>query len=304
MKPEIPQALEHWIQRFLDYLRYERVASSHTCSNYQRTLNEFAIQMAELMPEWTAMSQPMIRHYVSDLSFNGLSPSTLNLKLSALRSFCKFLVREGVLKANPAEGIQAPKRPKPLPKNLDVDELDQLLEITDDDPLALRDKAMFELFYASGLRLAELVSLDMNAVDLSSQEVRLTGKGNKTRIVPFGGEAKKAIQRWIRVRGEFADTDESALFLSKQRRRLSPRSVEARLKHWAQRQGLGDKVHPHKLRHSFATHMLESSGDLRAVQELLGHANLSTTQVYTHLDFSHLAEVYDQAHPRAKKRKK
>ncbi|RCU45511.1 MULTISPECIES: tyrosine recombinase XerC [Corallincola] len=295
-------ALEHWIQRFLDYLRYERVSSPHTCKNYQRTLNHFSIEMAEHLPDWQALKPSYIREYISELSFQGLAASSLNLRLSALRSFCRFLLREGVLQSNPADGVQAPKQAKPLPKNMDVDELNQLLDIQDDDPLALRDKAIFELFYASGLRLAELVSLDMVMVDLREQEVRVTGKGNKTRIVPFGKQARDAIKAWIKVRGELAPADESALFVSQRRQRMSPRSVEARLKLWAKIQGLGDNVHPHKLRHSFATHMLESSGDLRAVQELLGHANLSTTQVYTHLDFNHLAEVYDKAHPRAKRK--
>jgi integrase/recombinase XerC len=304
MRNQTPPALELWLQRFLDYLRYERVASPLTVKNYQRVLQTFSGEMAELLPDWSALRAPMVRHYIAELSFQGLSPASLNLHLSALRSFCRYLLREAVLQDNPVAGIKAPKRNKALPKNLDVDVVDQLLSINEDEPLARRDKAIFELFYASGLRLAELVALDLNMVDFNAGEVRVTGKGKKTRIVPFGQQAERALRAWLEVRSALASADEPALFVSQQRRRISPRSVEARLKRWAKAQGVSDKVHPHKLRHSFATHMLESSGDLRAVQELLGHANLSTTQVYTHLDFNHLAEVYDKAHPRAKRKQK
>jgi integrase/recombinase XerC len=202
-------------------------------------------------------------------------------------------------------GVQVPPptAPRHLPSTLDADQVASLLAISGDDFLTLRDRAMLELFYSSGLRLAELVGLDLVDVDTADRTVRVTGKGSKTRLVPVGRQALAALRDWLTVRPEVATGGEQALFLSRNGRRISHRSVQARVNHWARRQGAPTGVHPHMLRHSFATHLLESSGDLRAVQEMLGHASLSTTQVYTHLDFQHLAHVYDQAHPRARKRR-
>ncbi|VDY46132.1 integrase/recombinase [Salmonella enterica subsp. arizonae] len=222
--------------------------------------------------------------------------------LSALRSFFDWLVSQGELKANPAKGVSAPKAPRHLPKNIDVDDVNRLLDIDLNDPLAVRDRAMLEVMYGAGLRLSELVGLDIKHLDLDTGEVWVMGKGSKERRLPIGRNAVTWIEHWLDLRGLFA-SDEEALFLSKLGKRISARNVQKRFAEWGIKQGLNSHVHPHKLRHSFAAHMLESSGDLRGVQELLGHANLSTTQIYTHLDFQHLASVYDAAHPRAKRGK-
>ncbi len=212
------------------------------------------------------------------------------------------MVSQGVLPANPAKGIAAPKAPRHLPKNIDVDDVNRLLDIDLNDPLAVRDRAMLEVMYGAGLRLSELVNLDIKHLDLDTGEVWVMGKGSKERRLPIGRNAVAWIEHWLDLRGLFGG-DEDALFLSKLGKRISARNVQKRFAEWGVKQGLNSHVHPHKLRHSFATHMLESSGDLRGVQELLGHANLSTTQIYTHLDFQHLASVYDAAHPRAKREK-
>ena len=216
----------------------------------------------------------------------------------------KIRIREGLLDANPAADVPAPRGPKRLPKTLDADQMGRLLELPQTDPLAVRDWAMMELLYSSGLRLAELVGLDIGAVDLADGTVRVTGKGNKTRVVPVGSHARTAIAKWLKQRGHLTrpNTDQ-ALFLGARGNRISARSVQSRVQLWARRQGLAQSVSPHLFRHSFASHLLESSGDLRGVQELLGHANISTTQVYTHLDFQHLAQIYDQTHPRARRKK-
>lgn len=227
---------------------------------------------------------------------------SLALRLSALRQFLQYLVKQEQLKANPAVGISAPKPPKRLPKNIDNEQIQLLLANDSQEPIDIRDRAMLELMYSSGLRLSELQSLDLNSINLHSRELRVIGKGNKERILPFGRYASQAIQQWLKVRMLFNPKDE-ALFVSQLGNRISHRSIEKRFEIWGLRQGLNSHVHPHKLRHSFATHMLENSSDLRAVQELLGHSNLSTTQIYTHLDFQHLAQVYDAAHPRAKRKK-
>ena len=233
----------------------------------------------------------------------GLGGRSIQRRLSALRGLFRHLQKLGVVEANPAHDITAPKSPRRLPRSLDADRVGGLLEIRDDDPLALRDRAIFELIYSSGLRVSEAVSIDHRDIDLSDAVVEVVGKGSKARRVPVGRYAVEAIRRWLAVRATLAAEDEKALFVSRRGRRLSPRSVQSRLDQWARRQGLDTHVHPHMLRHSFASHLLESSGDLRAVQELLGHADISTTQVYTHLDFQHLAKVYDQAHPRARKKR-
>ena len=296
--------LAAWLDRFLDYLRVERQLSPHTRNNYRLHLQELS-QLAQSLglTDWRDLKAPLVRALVVRLHRGGkLSARSIATKMSSLRSFCDYLVRMEVLKANPARGVVTPKQGRPLPKNLDVDQVYQLLNITDEgDPLAVRDRAIMELFYSSGLRLSELVAL--NVVDLArdDRQLRVLGKGNKERVVPVGRMALEWLNKWLQVRPQLAPDEEPALFLSKQKRRISARSVQLRLDQWGIKQSLAPHVHPHKLRHSFATHLLESSADLRAVQELLGHANLATTQIYTHLDFKRLAEVYDQAHPRARR---
>jgi integrase/recombinase XerC len=234
----------------------------------------------------------------------GLSGRSIQRLLSALRSFYAYLQREGIIDNNPAQGVSAPKGKRELPRTLDVDQVAQLLSVEPSNDLLLRDQAMLELFYSSGLRLAELVSLNMSELDLDAALVRVIGKGAKTREVPIGRRAKAILLRWFSVRAAWAgQTTQEAVFITRRGHRLSPRTVQKRLRSWGLRQGFDVAIHPHRLRHAFATHLLESSGDLRAVQELLGHTDISTTQVYTHLDFQHLAKVYDQAHPRARKLK-
>ena len=232
----------------------------------------------------------------------GLSSKSIQRRLSAARTFFRYLLREKHVKTNPVVSVSAPKSPKRLPGNLDADRMARLLDISGDTPIINRDRAILELLYSSGLRLAELVDLDCGDVDAQDATVRVTGKGNKDRIVPVGRQALAALAKWHRSRGELAPADETALFVSNRGTRLSRRSVQARVTHWAKHQGIDAKVFPHLFRHSFASHILESSHDLRGVQELLGHANISTTQVYTHLDFQHLAQIYDQTHPRARKK--
>ncbi|PTT44248.1 tyrosine recombinase XerC, partial [Aeromonas sp. HMWF014] len=252
--------------------------------------------------DWARLEASQVRNLVTRMHKAGLVPSSLATKLSALRSFCDWQVRQGRLTANPARGIVTPKQGRPLPKNLDVDEMYQLLNITDEqDPLAVRDRAIMELMYSSGLRLAELVGLNLTDIKLDDRQLKVTGKGARERVLPMGRMAVEWLHKWLKVRPLLAGDEAEALFVSQRKRRLSARSVQERLDGWGNKQALNAHIHPHKLRHSFATHMLESSGDLRAVQELLGHADLSTTQIYTHLDFQHLAKVYDNAHPRAKR---
>ncbi len=258
----------------------------------------------------TSVQTFQIRDWVSALHRRGLSGRSLQRKLSSLRRFYHYLLREGLVKANPVSDVLAPRSPRRLPDVLAAEQLDYLLSTPAENPLEIRDCAILELFYSSGLRLAELAGLDIQHLDLDQGleqgfgqgSVRVLGKGNKQRDVPVGRMAVKALEAWLVVRSDFCDVTENALFVSQQRRRMSHRSVQARLKYWQAKQGLSQKLHPHKLRHSFASHLLESSGDLRGVQELLGHANISTTQIYTHLDFQHLAAVYDKAHPRARKK--
>jgi integrase/recombinase XerC len=300
----IPEAFAADLQAFLTYLRVERRYSPATLASYQRSLSGHAEILDEMaIAGWRLAAPVDLRQLMMRLNRNGLAASSLANKLSALKSFYEYLLRQSLIPANPARGLSAPKRGRPLPKNLDVDAVSHLLGVNDDSLLAIRDVAMMELFYASGLRLSELVALNSQSIDLNEGLVRVVGKGSKERVVPVGQKAIEALNAWLKVRGELCPEGEMALFLSKQRRRLSARSVQQRIHFWAKQQQLGQPVHPHKLRHSFATHVLEGSGDLRAVQELLGHADLSTTQVYTHLDFQHLSQVYDAAHPRAKRRK-
>ncbi len=292
------------LQQFEDYLQHEKRYSAHTLSAYKCDLGQFSQWLDEKgFDDIVDADSLSVRNWISSLHRQGIGGKTLQRKLSSLRSFYQFLVRKRLLKNNPAVDISAPKTARTLPKTLDADTLTQLLEIDSDDILAVRDKTMMELFYSSGLRLSELVNLDLESIDLEEGSLRAIGKGNKTRILPVGRKAIEALKAWNHRRAEMANTDTHALFVSKRGTRISVRSVQQRLDYWRKKQGLEQHIHPHKLRHSFASHILESSGDLRAVQELLGHADISTTQIYTHLDFQHLAKVYDKAHPRARKKK-
>jgi integrase/recombinase XerC len=298
----LPTALEEPLQCFYEYIRSERELSLHTQQNYKRQLSTIAEQLVSFeVTDWTMVDVGWVRQIASKGMRDGLKASSISMRLSALRSFFEFLVQKEILRANPAKGVAAPRKARPLPKNLDVDEMDQLLSVNENDPLSIRDRAMMELMYGAGLRLAELVSLNVRDISLSKGDIRVIGKGDKERIVPFAGLAREWVANWLKVRGALASGDEPGLFVSKLGTRISTRNVQKRMAEWGQKQAVSSHINPHKLRHSFATHMLESSGDLRAVQELLGHANLSTTQIYTHLDFQHLAKVYDDAHPRAKR---
>ncbi|GIU27654.1 tyrosine recombinase XerC [Shewanella sp. MBTL60-007] len=289
-----------WLNDFERYLRTERQVSAYTVRNYLFELQRIEKLFGET-DTWLSLQHESLQAMLAKLHRKGLSPRSLSLTLSALKQFYEFLLREQQIKVNPAISLTAPKQGKPLPKNMDVDSVSHLLDIDGDDPLSLRDKAIMELFYSSGLRLAELAALNVADIQFSQAQVKVLGKGSKERIVPIGKLALTAINQWLDIKRDIYCEDD-ALFVTAKGKRLAHRSIQARLAKWGQDQALGIKVHPHKLRHSFATHMLESSADLRAVQELLGHANLSTTQVYTSLDFQHLAKVYDGAHPRAKKR--
>lgn len=292
---------------FLNYLRDVRQLSPHTLDNYQRDLASLQRYCEQVKKQTAAdLDEADIRAWVSQLHRRGLAGSSIQRSLSAARSFFNYLSRINGHPRNPAAAVQAPRKPRKLPKTLDADQVDRYLVFEGDNPTALRDHAMAELFYSSGLRLAELNSVNVNDIDRSSRLLTVTGKGNKTRTVPVGSAALDAIDKWLTVRPDTA-TDEDAglaLFTSNRGQRISVRNIQARLKLQGRKAGMHQDVHPHMLRHSFASHMLESSGDLRAVQELLGHANISTTQIYTHLDFQHLAKVYDAAHPRAKRRKR
>jgi integrase/recombinase XerC len=295
------------IERFLAYLREVRQLSHHTLSNYRRdllTLQGFSQEQGKSSP--AELVEADIRQWVSQLHRRGLAGSSIQRSLSAARSFFNYLGREEGRPRNPAASVQAPRRPRKLPKTLDADQVSKFLSFEEDSVIARRDRAIAELFYSSGLRLAELAAIDTGDIDPHSRLLTVTGKGNKTRTVPVGAIALEAIQRWLEARPQVAaDADSTAaLFTSNQGLRISVRSIQARLKLQGRKAGMHQDIHPHMLRHSFASHMLESSGDLRAVQELLGHANISTTQIYTHLDFQHLAKVYDAAHPRAKRRNK
>ena len=288
---------------FLDYLHYERRLSPRTLAGYRHDLVEFLAWLREAgHDDWSRVKSQQVRNYAASRHRQGLSPKSLQRHLSAIRAWYRYLLREGRVSINPADGVRAPKVSRRLPHTLDADQLSRLMELPGDAPLDHRDRAIMELFYSSGLRLAELVALDVADMRTSDDLLQVTGKGSKTRRLPVGRFAREATERWLAVRPQLAKAGEPALFVSQRGSRLSARSVEARLRQRAIEQGMPRHVHPHMLRHSFASHVLESSGDLRAVQELLGHADISTTQVYTHLDFQHLAQVYDQAHPRAKRK--
>jgi integrase/recombinase XerC len=317
-----PAALE-WITRFRRYLTSERRLSPHTDSNYARDLAVLVTYCdIEQLEDWSKLTSHTIRHFAARQHASGLAPRSIQRRLSAVRSFYNFLLREKLsrigpdgelercsepsilaIKGNPGSEVRAPKAARKLPSTLDVDRMTRLLEMPAGDTLSARDRAIMELLYSSGLRLAELVRLDVESLQPDGT-VRVVGKGEKERIVPVGRKAAEALAHWLNERAAIAKRGETALFLGRNGSRLGPRSVQLRVAHWARARGLDVAVHPHLFRHSFATHVLESSQDLRGVQEMLGHASLATTQVYTHLDFQHLARIYEASHPRARKRKK
>ena len=293
------------IDRFLDHLKFERRVSDHTVSAYRidlLRLQEFAVQRK--IQNIARLAPPQARLFAAGLRHLNLSSRSIARTLSAARSFYKFLIREGEGKTNPFEGISTPRGERKLPRTLNIEQAAQLVMITPDSDLTFRDRAILELLYSSGLRLSEIERSDVCDVDLADKTMTILGKGGKTRIVPVGRHAITAIKSWLQRRQALvSNIEEKALFVSRSGNRLGARAIQKRVEYWAKRQGLDRSVHPHMLRHSFASHLLESSSDLRAVQELLGHSDISTTQVYTHLDFQHLAKVYDKAHPRARRRK-
>jgi integrase/recombinase XerC len=292
-------------EAFLQHLQLERRLSPHTISAYRRDLQclqNFCDKSG--LQAWSDLDIHHLRRFAAHSHAAGLAPRSVQRRLSGTRSFMNYLIREGGLKQNPGTGVSAPKLRRKLPDTLDVDQMARLLEIHGEDPVSRRDRAMLELFYSSGLRLAELVGLDPADLDLDDATVRVTGKGRKTRLVPVGRKARESVASWLEARDELALPAETALFVGTRGRRISPRVVQQRVRHWAKQSGLPKRIYPHLFRHSFATHLLESSRDLRGVQELLGHADISTTQIYTHLDFQHLAQIYDQSHPRARKKNK
>ncbi|TDB53340.1 MULTISPECIES: tyrosine recombinase XerC [Photorhabdus] len=291
------------VEAFLRYLRVERRLSPVTITNYRRQLSTLAGMALEIgVRQWKDFDPAKIRMLVTRSRRAGLKSANLALRLSSLRSFFDWQVTQGEISVNPAKTVSTPGTKRHLPKNIDVDEVNQLLNINFNDPLSVRDRTMLEVMYGAGLRLSELVGLDCLHLDLESGEVWVSGKGSKERKVPLGQTAVEWLNRWLEMR-ELFEPEDNAVFISNSGRRISTRNVQKRFAQWGIRQGVNSHIHPHKLRHSFATHILESSGDLRAVQELLGHASLSSTQIYTHLDFQHLTKVYDVAHPRAKRGK-
>jgi integrase/recombinase XerC len=311
-----PAALE-WLARFRRYLKSERRLSAHTDAAYARDLTALVRFCARSgIADWSALDSQHVRTFAAHSHAGGLGARSIQRRLSAVRSFYAFLLREAPAAAargrdrrrgpritgNPAHDVRAPKAPRRLPQTLDADQMARLLQIPAGDTLSTRDRALMELLYSSGLRLAELVGLDVTSLDLKDRVVRVLGKGSKARIVPVGRFAVQALRGWLKERDALARRGETALFIGRNGERLGARAVQMRVAYWARRQGLGVPVHPHLFRHSFASHLLESSGELRGVQELLGHADISTTQIYTHLDFQHLARIYDATHPRARRK--
>ena len=293
--------LDSQIKTFLSQLSD---LSENTRSSYKRDLDTLVSFLKNREIEsWQEVGIPEIRTYIASRHRQGIGGRTLQRSLSSIRRFFNFLIDEGLHITNPADVIKAPKSPRKLPKVLNTDEANELLEINSDDPLAKRDLAMMELMYSCGLRVSELAGLDMDDLDLHAKQAHVMGKGSKQRIVPIGTKAITAIRNWLPLRQDYLKDENQAIFLSRNGKRISVRSIQQRFRHWGAKQNLNGTLNPHMLRHSFASHLLESSGDLRAVQELLGHSDISTTQVYTHLDFQRLAQVYDQAHPRARKKK-
>lgn len=287
---------------YIQHLTFERGLSPLTCKSYVRD-----IELLQTLTSSTPLDQlqnTQVRRFIAVLHSRELSGKTIARALSAWRGFYDYLIHHKGYTRNPVIGLRAPKTAKTLPQALSVDQAVKFVDIQGDCILEQRDHAILELFYSSGLRLAELVNLDMDMLDFTAGTVTVTGKGNKTRIVPMGSHAMSALQNWLQQRAVISidEKNPKALFVTQQGRRITPRAVQYRMKGWAIKQGINTDMHPHLLRHSFATHVLQSSQDLRAVQEMLGHANISTTQVYTHLDFQHLASIYDKAHPRARKK--
>ncbi len=289
------------LARYLDFLRHERRLAAHTLAAYGRDGALLESLCAGRGP--AEIGGADIRRFVATLHAKGLSPRSLARVLSAWRGYFDWLARHREIASNPCRGVRAPRAARTLPEALSPDEAVRLVALDDEGETGVRDRALFELAYSCGLRVSELTGLDLGAVDAATGEVRVTGKGSKTRIVPVGAPALAALARWLPVRERLAAPGESALFVGRAGRRLSPREVQRRIKRRAAAAGLATDVHPHMLRHSFASHVLQSSGDLRAVQEMLGHASIGSTQVYTHLDFQHLAKVYDAAHPRARRKR-
>jgi integrase/recombinase XerC len=297
-----PAAREQ-VARFRQYLAKERQFSVHTDSNYTRDLNaliRFCSQQG--IADWAALEHAQVRLFAARAHAGGLAPRSVQRRLSAVRSFLNFLIREGILSRNCAVEVRAPKGQRRLPVTLDADSMGRLLEIPGTDLLAVRDRAIMELLYSSGLRLAELVGLDVQDLNAADRTVRVLGKGRKTRVLPVGRKALSALSAWFAQRATLVPENTAAVFVGATGRRLGARAIQKRVAYWAVRQGLPMHVHPHLFRHSFASHLLESSGELRAVQELLGHADIGTTQLYTHLDFQHLARTYDATHPRARRK--
>lgn len=301
-------SLQSFIDDFLNTLLNVRQASPHTLSSYRRDLFQCLDWLSEHsdVQAWHQLTRQHLRQYLVFRHQQGLSPRSLQRQLSSLRTFLTWLQQQHHLTDNPADGLKAPKAAQLLPKPVDPDQLQHTLDTLskESDEVSIRDSAILELLYASGLRLAELVSLDLSQLKLSQQQVRVMGKGKKERLVPFGGKATQALTAWLAIRsGWCLRGDEPALFLGIRGRRIHRSTVQQMLARIGQEQGMSDRLHPHRLRHSFASHLLESSGDLRGVQELLGHADISSTQIYTRLDYQHLARVYDDAHPRARRKK-
>ena len=309
-----------WIERFRRYLAAEKRCSAHTIAAYSRDLQALVAYCDRSgLTTWTAVDSGHLRSFAARLHGGGLGPRSIQRRLSAVRSFYEFLQREAHalrtrgaadeeqrevarIRSNPGEDVRAPKAARRLPQTLDADQMARLLEIPAGEPFAIRDRAIMELLYSSGLRLAEVVGLDLGQLDLRDRTVHALGKGNKARVVPVGRVAIRALEQWLAERAGLARPGEQALFVGRSGRRLGPRAVELRVAHWARRQGLAVNVYPHLFRHSFASHLLESGAELRGVQELLGHADIATTQIYTHLDFQHLARIYDATHPRARRK--
>ncbi|HJS90763.1 MAG TPA: tyrosine recombinase XerC [Steroidobacteraceae bacterium] len=314
-----PAALA-WIERFGRYLSAERRCSPHTVAAYTRDLQALVSYCDRTKLEsWIALDSGHLRAFAARLHGSGLAPRSIQRRLSAVRSFYEFLQREahalrtraheqepsGIteIRGNPARDVRSPKAARRLPQTLDADQMARLLQVPAGEPLAARDRAIMELLYSSGLRLAEIVGLDLADLDRRDRTVQVLGKGRKARILPVGRVALRALEEWLAERAGLARPGEQALFLGRAGRRLGRRAVELRVAYWARRQGIEMHVHPHLFRHSFASHLLESGAELRGVQELLGHADIATTQIYTHLDFQHLARIYDATHPRARRAK-
>ena len=295
-------SLDSDLKDFYVYLESERRYSPHTLAAYRRDLKAFtALCRQQNIDEWKRVDDVHVRAFIASQHRKGLSGTSLQRQLSSIRTLFNYLCRHQRADKNPAQGVPAPKSAKRLPETLTIDQLECLLAFPGDDALACRDRAVMELFYGCGLRLSELTGLDLGDIDWQQRTLTVTGKGRKQRLLPFGSKAERALKQWLEHRSVAVERGQKALFISRNGKRISNSAIQQRLKQRAQQQGVGLSLHPHMLRHSFASHLLESSNDLRAVQELLGHANLSTTQIYTHLDFQHLAGVYDKAHPRSRK---